>query len=145
MKRLKLGFAAIILSILTSACGALGPGKSIEINCDEFYETPHILSDTVEVKAGDEFSVNLCSNPTTGFQWLEEVENSAPDVVAQISHEFGEAPEKGKPAPLGNPSGQIWTFQALKNGTSTLSFEYSRNWEGGEKGAWTYKLTLEVK
>jgi hypothetical protein len=33
----------------------------------------------------------------------------------------------------------------LKEGTRILFFEYSRDWGGGEKAAWTFGLTTVIK
>jgi len=46
---------------------------------------------------------------------------------------------------VGAPGEEVWTFKALKKGTSTIALEYSRPWEGGEKGEWTLNLTVIVK
>ena len=35
--------------------------------------------------------------------------------------------------------------EALKKGTTSLSLEYGRPWEGGEKGVWTFELIVTVK
>ena len=118
---------------------------AIEVSCNEFMETHHI-SRELEVAVGEAFTVTLCSNPTTGFQWLESAQISDPTVLEQVDHKFvaPEAKGKGPPAP-GTPGQEIWTFKALKEGESTVSLEYSRPWEGGEKGEWTFVLTVTVK
>jgi len=36
-------------------------------------------------------------------------------------------------------------FQTLEPGSSTIYLEYSRPWEGGEKGEWTFTLDVVVK
>ncbi len=36
-------------------------------------------------------------------------------------------------------------FKALKKGSSTIYLEYSRPWEGGEKGEWTCTVNVVVK
>jgi len=40
---------------------------------------------------------------------------------------------------------EVWTFIALKAGTTTLSMEYSQPWEGGQKGANSFNVTIVVK
>jgi len=118
---------------------------SIEVSCNEFMKTHHI-SRELEVAVGEVFTVTLCSNPTTGFQWSESAQISDPTVLEQVDHKFvaPEAKGKGPPAP-GTPGQEIWTFKALKEGESTISMEYSQPWEGGEKGEWTFALTVVVK
>jgi len=114
---------------------------SVEIDCDQFTENKHINSQ-VEVNAGDTIRVVLCSNPTTGFKWSEVAQIGDQAIIDQMEHEF---------IPPGNQSGvgaagqEVWIFRALKEGTTTVSVEYSRPWEGGEKGEWTFELTVVVK
>jgi len=144
MKLIKMIFALFTFSLFLFACASLGSGETIEIQCDDFYENPHI-TDRIEVGTGDELNINLCSNASTGFQWIEGADISDPNVLDQTSHEYFGPSEKGGPPAPGTPGSQTWSFKALQDGTSILSFEYSRDWEGGEKGEWTFILTVEVK
>ena len=141
MKFLKLLFLLVTAPLFLFSCDSQDSGKRIEIQCDEFFENPHI-SEKIEVGVGDEFSVNLCSNASTGFQWIETVEISDPGVVEQLSHQFIGPSENDDSTSLGTPGSQLWRFKTIQEGTSTLSFEYSRAWEGGEKGEWTFTLTV---
>ncbi|GAJ15320.1 unnamed protein product [marine sediment metagenome] len=97
----------------------------------------------MEVSVGDSFTVTLCSNPTTGFEW-ESAKISDQTVLQQVDHKFV-GPESEPLPPPGTPGQEVWTFKALKKGTSTVSIDYSRPWEGGEKGEWTFALTVTVK
>jgi predicted secreted protein len=144
MKPLQKTIALLFLSLFLSACTLQESQTAIEIPCADFYENPHITN-SVEVELGDEFTVSLCSNPSTGFQWIEMADISDPGVLEQVSHEYGGPSENGAPPPPGTPGIQIWRFKTLKEGTSILSFEYSRDWEGGEKGTWTFVLEVNVK
>ena len=123
------------------ACSSQVPSL-VQISCDDFYLLQHV-SQELEVDAGDSFTVTLCSNPTTGFQW-EEARISDQTVLEQTDRKFV-GPESEPPPPPGTPGQEVWTFQALKEGQSTISIDYSRPWEGGEKGEWTFILTVVVK
>ena len=114
----------------------------VEASCDDFMKLRHI-SKQVEVAVGESFIVTLCSNPSTGFQWSESPEISDETVVQQTGHKLV-MPESEPPPPPGTPGQEVWTFKALNKGTSTISIDYSRPWEGGEKGAWTFNLTVIV-
>jgi len=119
-------------------------GKVVaEVSCDEFMTNNHIAKQ-VDVNAGDTFTVILCSNPSTGFQWAEDAQNSDRAIVKQTGHSFI-SPESDPPPPPGTPGQEIWTLEALGEGTATVFMEYSRPWEGGEKGEWTFELTVSVK
>ncbi|MFC1953064.1 protease inhibitor I42 family protein [Chloroflexota bacterium] len=114
-----------------------------ELTCDDFMNNDHITNQ-VEVNTSDIFTIILCSNPSTGFQWSEEAQISGPATVKQTGHNFISL-ESDTPPPPGTPGQEIWTFEALEEGDATISMEYSRPWEGGEKGEWTFELTVSVK
>jgi len=128
----------VVVFLFPLACSS---GASVEVSCDEFTKVKHI-SKEVQVAAGDLFMVTLCSNPTTGFQWSESAQVSDQAVLQQTDHKFVPAQEKGI---VGAPGREVWTFKALKRGSSTISMEYSRPWENGEKGGWTFSLTVIVR
>jgi inhibitor of cysteine peptidase len=144
-KLLLLILSLSLISTLFVACTAADDQTSkarVEITCDEFSSNPH-LNQSLEVRAGEIFEVRLCSNPTTGFQWSEDAQISDTTVSKQENHEFI-GPES-ELAPPGTPSQEIWTFKALKQGSSTIYLEYSRPWESGEKGEWTLTVDVTVK
>ena len=115
----------------------------VDISCDNFTDAKHIIKE-VQVNAGDSFEIALCSNPTTGFQWSETANISDQTVLQQTNHQFFPPEAKGK-GKVGAAGKDVWSFKALKEGASTISMEYSRPWEGGEKGEWTFELTVLVK
>jgi len=132
--------AAISLSLF--ACSPTPKQASVEVSCDDFMKLQHI-SEEVEVAVDGSLTVTLCSNPTTGFQW-ESPQITDQTVLEQVDHKLV-MPESEPPPPPGTPGQEVWTFKALREGTSTISMEYSRPWEGGEKGAWKFDLTVVVK
>jgi len=132
--------AAISLSLF--ACSPTPKQASVEVSCDDFMKLQHI-SEEVEVAVDSSLTVTLCSNPTTGFQW-ESPQITDQTVLEQVDHKLV-MPESEPPPPPGTPGQEVWTFKALREGTSTISMEYSRPWEGGEKGAWKFDLTVVVK
>lgn len=133
-------FTLLTLSLWLLAC-APSTATSVEVSCDDFGAQPHI-SKQINVAAGNTFTVTLCSNRTTGFQWSESAQISDQTVVQQTGHEFIAPDTTGM---VGAPGNEVWTFKTLKKGTSTIDLEYSRPWEGGEKGEWTFNLTVIVK
>jgi inhibitor of cysteine peptidase len=140
--RLPLICIAIAALLFLSACTS---EMDVDVSCDDFMKQNNINKE-IKVAVDDVFTVTLCSNPTTGFQWdLPQITDQA--VLQQIDHKFM-SPSSGAPnkaLPPGTPGQDIWTFRALEKGTSMISAEYSRPWEGGEKAAWTFDLTVVVK
>ena len=96
---------------------------------------------TLEMQRGDTLTLALGSNPTTGFKWTEQTQISDKTIVDQTGHEFVEPAANV----LGAAGKEVWTYQALKTGTTQISAQYSRPWEGGAKAEWTLDLTVTVK
>lgn len=134
---------AIALMILLSSCAAPAM-REVDIDCDAFYDLPDQV-DRIEMSVGDSFTITLCSNPTTGYNWGEDADVSNGEVIRQDRQEFN-APGVGGDAPVAGAAGtHTWTFSALRAGESVIAFEYSQPWEGGEKNTWTFTLTVVVK
>jgi predicted secreted protein len=116
---------------------------SWEVPIDNFMNQKHI-SDQIEVPAGNTFYLILGSNPTTGFQWSEDARINNTDIIKQVNHKCV-GPDSESPPPPGTPGQEVWTFKVLEEGDATISMEYGRPWEGGEKAEWTYEITITVK
>ncbi len=114
--------------------------SSISIPIEEFPNHPHI-DVVMHAVVGEELTVTLCSNPTTGFQWSEDAEISDESVIKQVRHKFV-APETDVP---GTPGQEVWTFEALKKGTVITFLEYSRPWIEEDVGHWTVTITTTIK
>jgi len=138
--RIKLIFVCTLVALSLGLVACTSEQASLEVSCDEFMKSQH-FSREANANAGDSVVVTLCSNPSTGFQWSETAQISDETVLRQINHEFV-SPEKDVPGAAGR---EVWTFEALRAGTSTISMEYSRPWEGGEKGEWTFIATVTVE
>jgi len=114
--------------------------SSISIPIEEFPNHPHI-DVVMHAVVGEELTVTLGSNPTTGFQWSEYAEISDESVIKQVSHKFV-GPETDVP---GTPGQEVWTFEALKKGTVITFLEYSRPWIEEDVGHWTVTITTTIK
>jgi predicted secreted protein len=141
MKGMVVASALLALVVLVGACssGAAASGGVFTISCDEFQANNHI-SKSIQVNQGETFSFTLCSNPTTGYSWQQAKVSDAAVLSDQGSK--ANAPNVSQ---AGTAGSQTFTLKALKKGTSTVSIDYSRPWEGGEKGTWTLTLTVEVE
>ena len=131
---------AVLLCLV--ACSPATKQVSVEASCDDFMEEQHI-SKEVEVAVDGSLTVTLGSNPaSTGFLWSEAAQIGNQTVLQQTDHEFVPPEQTGV---VGASGQQVWTFKTLKKGESTISMDYSRSWEGGEKAEWTFVLTVVVK
>jgi predicted secreted protein len=125
------------MPLCLSGCSSM---NSMSYSCNELLQQQEI-SRRIELDPGDTFTVNLCSNASTGFKWLDSANISDQTIVRQIDHKFV-APAKAMP---GAPGQQVWTFKAFRKGTAQITNEYSRPWPGGEKSAWKFALDVMVK
>jgi len=78
----------------------------------------------LDVAVGQEFSITLASNPTTGYHW----ELAAPlddAVVQQVASEY----KTSETRMLGTGGQEIWTFKAVSTGQTVISLKYVRPWE----------------
>jgi inhibitor of cysteine peptidase len=141
MKTIRTIFVVAMMTILIAGCGEGISGPSLEISCEQFYEEA-FLTDNVSINSGEEITIKLCSNPSTGFQWSDSPENSHPEILSLDSHDYQ---IEGENLPPGTPGVEIWAFTAQTPGKTTLNFEYSQDWEGGDKGVWTYTLEITVQ
>ena len=118
-----------------------GAATGIGVSFDDFLSQKHITKE-IEITYPGLLTVTLCSNPTTGFRWSEDAGISDETVLKQYKHDFIE-PETTEV--VGAAGSDVWEFRSLEIGTSTIHFEYSRPWEGGERGEWTLELIVTVK
>ena len=144
----KLIVMALMVTVLpvAAACAPVSGASpaaeaSIDVSIDEFEQAKNIAQEVV-VADGGTLTVSLGSNPTTGFSWDEAAQIADPMVLQQTGSELLPAEGQGL---VGAPGTHVWTFKALQKGSTTVSMDYSRPWEGGEKGVWTFDLTVTVK
>ncbi len=144
----KLIAMALMLTVLpaAAACAPVSGASpateaSIDVSIDEF-EQSKIITREVVVAEGGTVTVALGSNPSTGFSWDKGAHIADPTVLQQTGSEMVPAEGQGL---VGAPGTQVWTFKTLTQGTTTVSMQYSRPWEGGEKAVWTFALTVTVK
>jgi len=134
----------MMVAVLLSLCACAPASKvSVNVSYDDFMRQQH-FSQEVEVAVDGSLILTMYSNPTEGRQW-SEAQISDQAVLQQTDHKFV-MPELEPPPPPGTPGKEVWTFRALKEGTSTISMEHTHPWEGGEEEPMlTFVLTVVVK
>ncbi|MFC2063268.1 protease inhibitor I42 family protein [Chloroflexota bacterium] len=144
--KLVLCVSLVCMSLLLLACGANPDEVTVEATYDDFMEVQDTISRVVtkdiEVPVGSSFTVTLWSNQTTGFKWTESATIKDSDIILQTDHTFVPPEDSGLAGAAGK---EVWTFKALKKGTSDISMKYSQPWEGGEKDAFSFFLFVTVK
>ncbi len=120
MKRIQLLLAATILIL---GCATLLPAPTSLPNPTP--GTPNVLPDTTDpsrpitVKAGDTFEIVLASNSSTGYRWkfIGELDENIVQLVGQDSI-------AQQPVMPGSGGVDVWTFQAVNPGDTTVVLGY---------------------
>lgn len=78
--------------------------------------------ENITIKRGQEFTIILESNPTSGFKWLPKFDGS---ILNLVSHDFQPSTTKR----IGSSGKDIFTFLAISFGSDKLKMLYKRSWE----------------
>ncbi|MDP8215094.1 MAG: protease inhibitor I42 family protein [Candidatus Euphemobacter frigidus] len=95
--------------------------------------------DPIKAAIGDEFTIILKSNPTTGYSWRFA---APPDekIITLVNSTFQPPQTQLK----GAGGEQLWTFRAVGEGKTTISLEYVRPWEKGKPPIKTRNFSVSV-
>ena len=124
----KLMIVGAVVVVLLSLVACSSAAEQVSVGIDDFMEQKHI-SQEVEVSVDGALTLTLVSNQTTGFKW-ELAEITDESVLEYVDDEYVPPEDTGV---VGAGGKEVWTFKALKKGTTEVSMEYSQPWEGGEK------------
>ncbi|MBA2864175.1 beta-propeller domain-containing protein [Methanococcus maripaludis] len=94
-----------------------------------------------KVAIGENISIKLDENPTTGYTWNYSISDD--DKIELLSDEYIE--DETDDGIVGAGGVHEWTFNATESGEVELTFDYYRSWEGVEGSINTiiYKITVE--
>ncbi|MCK8600813.1 protease inhibitor I42 family protein [Desulfoferrobacter suflitae] len=76
------------------------------------------------VDEGEQFSVSLDSNPTTGYHW--ELAEPLDERVVRLIGDVYQGPETKL---VGAGGKEVWTFRAVGTGEATIAMKYVRPWQ----------------
>lgn len=110
--------AVAALALAVAGCSVLGRAGASD------------LPAATEVAVGERFEVRLASNPSTGYSWA--VRGGADGkVVRLVGQSFvpPAPPASGGPAPVGQEGNEVFAFEGVATGRTTLEFAYARPWE----------------
>ncbi|KAA1250644.1 protease inhibitor I42 family protein [Mycobacterium simiae] len=143
---MKTGLTAIVaMLVLAVVLGGTGCAKktrppatkSIEVPMEEVLKHGAIERD-VTLAVGDTLKVTLGSNYTTPFRWAEDTTIGDTTIVKQVSHQYVR-PDTDM---MGAPGTEVWTFSALKPGSTTIATGYA-SFVGGDNAP-TCTFTAKV-
>lgn len=117
----------VIVAVVVVAVLAIVGG----IACVNIYLNPSNVSvsenqTNVQINKGQEFTIKLSSNATTGYSWnVDDVYDKT--IITKISSVY-KAPNTDL---TGAPGEEWWVFRGTSTGTTSLTFNYARSWETG--------------
>jgi predicted secreted protein len=135
--------ALVVLGCAAKQSPAIPQGsqtKTVDVGYVDLQSQRFITRD-ITLAVGDALRVTLASNASTGFRWTAQAQIGDSAVVQQTGHE-SVGPAAAQPGASGT---EVWTFKAVKAGTTTISTDYNQPWPGGTKGAWTFKANISVQ
>jgi inhibitor of cysteine peptidase len=118
-----------VLAVLFAACSP----KPVKLTAAE-------RGGSVTVNAGQQFTITLDGNPSTGYTWEPK------DLDASMFQQVGDAQFISDNTGLVGAGGTLTlTFKALKTGSTDLTLVYHRPWEKDVAPVDTYTVTVVVK
>jgi predicted secreted protein len=95
---------------------------------------------TIRLQTGDEFSIELESDPSTGFNWVltEQLKSSVVRMV-RVSYRPPDPPVPG------TPGTDVWAFRATGPGTAEITLGYVKQSVTPSETAEERTFTVEVK
>lgn len=130
--------------VAIAGCGASQP-LEIDVSCTAFEGQPSpvvVDGGQVEPAVGESFTVSLCSNPSTGYSWSEDVGYDRA-VLELADREFVSGTAASPPA-VGAAGSEVFTFEVIGKGSTTIEMTYGRSFEPDQPPAWTYRLPVLV-
>jgi inhibitor of cysteine peptidase len=106
--RMKKIIPFLLLAIMLVACSSKPAG-------------PTDPEQAIEVRPGEEFTLILQANPTTGYHW-EIVKGSLDENLVQFVNQ--EYQSSSDPGLVGGGGVDLWTFKALKPGETKITLGY---------------------
>jgi inhibitor of cysteine peptidase len=100
-----------------------------------------VITQNVTLAVGNTLIVKLGSNYSTPYRWKGDTKIGDSTIVKQTSHRFVQPTTDA----LGAPGTEVWTFTALKAGTTTITTSYTSFVGKDTKPACTYTANVTVQ
>lgn len=135
MKRI---FRLFVLMSVAVLVAGLSPGCADD-SSGTLEVTQADRGSTLDMQVGQQISVTLEANPTTGYLWT--VEGEVPGQLQQV----GEARYTSESDALGAGGSEVWTFEAVAPGEGTLKLKYWRSFEPDVDPIEEFQMTVSVE
>eukprot|EP00291_Cryptomonas_curvata_P024223 CAMPEP_0172173708 /NCGR_PEP_ID=MMETSP1050-20130122/13228_1 /TAXON_ID=233186 /ORGANISM="Cryptomonas curvata, Strain CCAP979/52" /LENGTH=130 /DNA_ID=CAMNT_0012845541 /DNA_START=80 /DNA_END=472 /DNA_ORIENTATION=+ len=93
---------------------------------------------SAELALGDQFTVTLASNPTTGYTW--EI-SKASALLKKVDSKY--IPTDSQPGLVGGGGKDVYTFKTVGTGPGEIIFSYKRSWEAASLSEATFSFDIK--
>ena len=144
--KLRLLLVAVAMLVASMAVGCTFASrnppttKTLEVPMGDVL-TQSAITQNVTLAAGNTLRVKLGSNYSTPYRWTSATKIADSTIVKQTGHEFVHPTSDA----LGAPGTEVWTFAALKRGTTTISTSYKSFVGKDAKPVCTYTANVTVQ
>jgi inhibitor of cysteine peptidase len=114
--------------------------KTLQVPMDDVLKQS-VITQNVTLAVGYTLTVKLGSNYTTPYRWTADTKIGDSTIVKQTDHRFVQPTSDA----LGAPGTEVWTFMALKPGTTTITTNYTSFVGRDTTPKCTYLATVTVQ
>ncbi|MFY2858991.1 protease inhibitor I42 family protein [Mycobacterium sp. THU-M104] len=114
--------------------------KILQVSMDEVLHKDNITQN-VTLDVGNTLTVKLGSNYSTPYRWEADARIGDSSIVRQSGHRYVQPTTER----MGAPGTEVWTFDALRRGTTTVTTYYSSFVGKDSKPACTYAAIVTVQ
>jgi inhibitor of cysteine peptidase len=114
--------------------------KTLQVSMDDVLNQ-NVVTQSVTLAVGNTLMVKLGSNYTTPYRWTGDTKIGDDTIVKQTGHRFVHPTTDA----LGAPGTEVWTFTALKHGTTTITTYYTSFVGKDTTPKSTYTATVTVQ
>ena len=118
--------AGLLIAVMLAGCSSSGGAA---------YTDP---SKTIEAGNGQQFTIVLDGNYTTGYQWNAGFDQA---YLKMVSQEYKQ--NESKAGMVGVPGKQYYVFQALKQGSTKVTCTYKRSFETAPGEQKVFNVTIK--
>ena len=109
-------FTALVMIAILGTCLVAGCGDGVKTYTNS--------EQTISIGINQEFVIALDSNPSTGYGWEENHDDS---MLSLVEKKYN--PDQKAQGLIGAGGTQYFRFKALKTGETEISLIYKRPWE----------------
>jgi inhibitor of cysteine peptidase len=90
----------------------------------------------IKTKIGEIFTIELESNPTTGYQWQESFDETKVKLLEKKTNLTSKL--------IGAATTEVFTFQPIAEGNAKIKLDYKRSWESEKLESLEIKVETET-